>query len=178
MAGKNEEVLKEAFMTKRSQNKRSFTPTNWKDRWFVLSPENLIYYDGDKQSGRRKERGRVELSKVVVVECVDSAVFQRDWVFQLCYLSEEKEQFVLYIAAVSSQERDQWLDYIRRLVADNECLAEWYHQGVFIRSQWTCCKGGKDVTACTAVTWTINHNNNPPGECHTTNNHNNNPPGG
>lgn len=49
MAGKNEEVLKEAFMTKRSQNKRSFTPTNWKDRWFVLSPENLIYYDGDKQ---------------------------------------------------------------------------------------------------------------------------------
>ncbi|KAK3867042.1 hypothetical protein Pcinc_027472 [Petrolisthes cinctipes] len=49
MAGKNEEVLKEAFMTKRSQNKRSFTPTNWKERWFVLSPENLIYYDGDKQ---------------------------------------------------------------------------------------------------------------------------------
>ncbi|XP_071524543.1 tyrosine-protein kinase Btk isoform X6 [Panulirus ornatus] len=164
MAGKNEEVLKEAFMTKRSQNKRSFTPTNWKDRWFVLSPENLIYYDGDKQSGRRKERGRVELSRVVAVECVDSAVFQRDWVFQLCYLSDDKEQFVLYIAAVTSQERDQWLDYIRRLVADNECLAERYHHGVFIRSQWTCCKGGKEVTACAAVTWTINHNNNPPGK--------------
>ncbi|MPC32600.1 Tyrosine-protein kinase Btk29A [Portunus trituberculatus] len=49
MAGRNEEVLKEAFMTKRSQNKRSFTPTNWKERWFVLSPENLIYFDGDRQ---------------------------------------------------------------------------------------------------------------------------------
>lgn len=53
MAGKNEEVLKEAFMTKRSQNKRSFTPTNWKERWFVLSPENLIYYDGDRQVSER-----------------------------------------------------------------------------------------------------------------------------
>ncbi|KAK7085152.1 hypothetical protein SK128_000597 [Halocaridina rubra] len=48
-SGKNEEVLKESFMTKRSQNKRAFTHPNWKDRWFVLSPENLIYYDGDKQ---------------------------------------------------------------------------------------------------------------------------------
>ncbi|XP_063860981.1 tyrosine-protein kinase Btk-like isoform X3 [Scylla paramamosain] len=163
MAGRNEEVLKEAFMTKRSQNKRSFTPTNWKERWFVLSPENLIYFDGDRQSGRRKERGRVELSRVVAVECVNSVVFQRDYVFQLCYLSEEKEQYVLYIAAVSGYERDEWLGYLRRLVAANECLSDWYHEGAFIRNQWSCCKGGKDVAACTAVTWTINHNNNPPG---------------
>lgn len=75
------------------------------------------------QSGRRKERGRVELSRVVAVECVDSAVFQRDWVFQLCYLSDDREQFVLYIAAVTSQERDQWLDYIRR----RECLLAPHH---------------------------------------------------
>ncbi|KAK3876323.1 hypothetical protein Pcinc_018883 [Petrolisthes cinctipes] len=113
-------------------------------------------------SGRRKERGRVALSRVVAVECVDSAVFQRDWVFQLCYLSDEKEQYVLYIAAVTSQERDQWLDYLRRLVADNEGLAEWYHQGAFVKSQWSCCKSGKEDAPCTAVTWTINHNNNPP----------------
>lgn len=105
----------------------------------------------------------MELSRVVAVECVSSVVFQRDFVFQLCYLSDEKEQYVLYIAAVTSHERDQWLDYLRRLVAGNGCLSNWYHEGAFIRNQWSCCKGGKDVAACTAVTWTINHNNNPPG---------------
>ena len=51
---------------------------------------------------------------MVAVECVNSVVFQRDYVFQLCYLSEEKEQYVLYIAAVSGYERDEWLDYLRR----------------------------------------------------------------
>ncbi|ROT68611.1 hypothetical protein C7M84_013224 [Penaeus vannamei] len=163
MAGKNEEVLVEAFMTKRSQNKRTFTHTNWKERWFVLSPKNLIYYDGDKQSGRRKERGRVELIRVVAVESVDTAVFQRDFVFQLCYLSEDDDQYVLYIAAPTAQDREQWLDYIRKLVADNDCLSDKYHQGAFIKSQWSCCKGGKNTIACTDVTWTINHNNNPPG---------------
>ncbi|XP_042866055.1 uncharacterized protein LOC122249350 [Penaeus japonicus] len=165
MAGKNEEVLVEAFMTKRSQNKRTFTHTNWKERWFVLSPKNLIYYDGDRQSGRRKERGRVELIRVVAVESVDTAVFQRDFVFQLCYLSEDDDQYVLYIAAPTAQDREQWLDYIRKLVADNDCLSDKYHQGAFIKSQWSCCKGGKNTIACTDVTWTINHNNNPPGEC-------------
>lgn len=150
-------------MTKRSQNKRTFTHTNWKERWFVLSPKNLIYYDGDKQSGRRKERGRVELIRVVAVESVDTAVFQRDFVFQLCYLSEDDDQYVLYIAAPTAQDREQWLDYIRKLVADNDCLSDKYHQGAFIKSQWSCCKGGKNTIACTDVTWTINHNNNPPG---------------
>ncbi|XP_066950454.1 tyrosine-protein kinase Btk isoform X6 [Macrobrachium rosenbergii] len=159
--GKNEEVLKESFMTKRSQNKRAFTHPNWKERWFVLSPENLIYYDGDKQSGRRKERGRVKLSQVVAVECVDTEVFHRDWVFQLCYNSEENEQIVLYIAAATSQERDQWLDHLRRLVAQNPCLSDHYHNGCIKGNQWTCCKGGKDVSACTRVTWT---NNNPVGQ--------------
>ncbi|XP_063611964.1 tyrosine-protein kinase ITK/TSK-like, partial [Penaeus indicus] len=113
-------------------------------------------------SGRRKERGRVELIRVVAVESVDTAVFQRDFVFQLCYLSEDDDQYVLYIAAPTAQDREQWLDYIRKLVADNDCLSDKYHQGAFIKSQWSCCKGGKNTIACTDVTWTINHNNNPP----------------
>ena len=47
-AGCNEEVLRESFMTKRSQNKKKSWPTNWRDRWFVLTPKHIIYYDGDK----------------------------------------------------------------------------------------------------------------------------------
>lgn len=39
------EVVKEGLMIKRSQNKKRFTPINYKQRWFVLTSHNLIYYE-------------------------------------------------------------------------------------------------------------------------------------
>lgn len=49
MAGKDEpdEVVKDGFMVKRSQNKKRFTPINYKQRWFVLTRQHLTYYDSD-----------------------------------------------------------------------------------------------------------------------------------
>lgn len=50
MAGtEKDEVLRETFMVKRSQNKKIFTPVNYKERWFVLTRKALIYYDSDGQ---------------------------------------------------------------------------------------------------------------------------------
>ncbi|CAG9091318.1 unnamed protein product [Plutella xylostella] len=53
MAGKDEcedEVICQAFMVKRSQNKKRFTPVNYKERWFILTKKFLIYYDTDGES--------------------------------------------------------------------------------------------------------------------------------
>lgn len=48
MAGKDDdEVILQAFMVKRSQNKKLFTPVNYKERWLVLTRRALIYYDTD-----------------------------------------------------------------------------------------------------------------------------------
>jgi len=49
MAGKDgcDEVVKQGLMVKRSQNKKRFTPVNYKQRWFVLTRSFLIYYDPD-----------------------------------------------------------------------------------------------------------------------------------
>ncbi|XP_075234447.1 tyrosine-protein kinase Btk29A isoform X2 [Lycorma delicatula] len=71
MAGKDggEEVVKQGFMVKRSQNKKRFTPINYKQRWFVLTKRHLIYYDSDGE--RKKERGRVLLSSVNTIECAN-----------------------------------------------------------------------------------------------------------
>lgn len=50
MAGKDaESVVKQGFMVKRSQNKKRFTPVNFKQRWFVLTKQFLIYYDSDTE---------------------------------------------------------------------------------------------------------------------------------
>ncbi|RVE49507.1 hypothetical protein evm_005848, partial [Chilo suppressalis] len=48
MAGKDDdEVILQTFMIKRSQNKKLFTPVNFKGRWVVLKRRALAYYDSD-----------------------------------------------------------------------------------------------------------------------------------
>lgn len=42
---KGEEVIRQGMMTKRSQNKKRFTPVNYKQRWFILTRKGLTYYD-------------------------------------------------------------------------------------------------------------------------------------
>lgn len=39
------DVYKSGWMTKRSQNKKRFTPINYKLRWFELTKYCLCYYD-------------------------------------------------------------------------------------------------------------------------------------
>ncbi|CAB0028715.1 unnamed protein product, partial [Trichogramma brassicae] len=53
MAGKDgklepqeNDIILQGFMVKRSQNKKRFTPVNYKQRWFVLTRQHLVYYDG------------------------------------------------------------------------------------------------------------------------------------
>lgn len=40
-----QEIIKQGLMIKRSQNKKRFTPVNYKQRWFVLTSNSLIYYE-------------------------------------------------------------------------------------------------------------------------------------
>lgn len=39
------DVCKSGWMTKRSQNKKRFTPINYKLRWFELTKQFLYYFD-------------------------------------------------------------------------------------------------------------------------------------
>lgn len=48
MAGKDDDdILLQTFMVKRSQNKKLFTPVNFKERWLVLTRRFLVYYELD-----------------------------------------------------------------------------------------------------------------------------------
>lgn len=54
MAGKDEDdVILQTFMVKRSQNKKLFTPVNFKGRWVVLNRRSLIYYDHDGEVSKK-----------------------------------------------------------------------------------------------------------------------------
>lgn len=47
----NEDILRQGFLIKRSQNKKRFSTSNnsYKQRWFVLTTRHLIYYDTDSE---------------------------------------------------------------------------------------------------------------------------------
>lgn len=53
MAGKDDlddcDIIKQGLMVKRSQNKKRFMPINYKQRWFVLTTKNFIYYESESE---------------------------------------------------------------------------------------------------------------------------------
>lgn len=56
MAGKDDlddcDIIKQGLMVKRSQNKKRFIPINYKQRWFVLTTKNFIYYESESEVSR------------------------------------------------------------------------------------------------------------------------------
>ncbi|KAF2359571.1 Pleckstrin domain [Trinorchestia longiramus] len=148
------EVLREAFMIKRSQNRSRFGPTNWRERWFVLTSSHIIYYDGDRQakltSGRKKEKGRVDLSSVECVERVAESAFDRDHVFQIVHVIDGEESCTLYVEAATQHDCSAWIHHVRQLVCENTGLQSLYHPGRPLRGLWSCCKS---ANPCTPITW-------------------------
>ncbi|XP_053994757.1 tyrosine-protein kinase Btk29A isoform X4 [Hylaeus volcanicus] len=134
---KSGDVVRQGFMVKRSQNKKRFTPVNYKQRWFVLTRRFLVYYDGDGE--RRKERGRIAVESVHVVETaslgsnaggvgggVGSDVAGSETgtgggggggippglPFQVGY-REAGQEYTLYLLAGREQDRAEWIRAIR-----------------------------------------------------------------
>uniref|UniRef100_A0A1B6GJN3 Tyrosine-protein kinase n=1 Tax=Cuerna arida TaxID=1464854 RepID=A0A1B6GJN3_9HEMI len=152
MAGKDaDSVVKQGFMVKRSQNKKRFTPVNFKQRWFVLTKRHLVYYDSDSE--RRKERGRIVLSSVRIVEPAaislpgeldnnalnNSPAPASGSPLQVGY-SDAGQEYTLYLVAPREQERDDWINALRSVCCDNASLSDRYHVGLWNGKRWSCCR--------------------------------------
>lgn len=166
MAGKDEkgeDVICQTFMIKRSQNKKRFTPINYKQRWFILTKKALTYYDTDGE--RRKERGRIETSGIRVVEpaelgevrrpapaaalpAADAARYPRGYAFQVGYV-EAGNEYTLYLVAAKVVERSAWIRAIRSVCSTNEQLSARYHRGLYGGGRWSCCgEAARAVAGC------------------------------
>ena len=113
-----EDSLKAGWLTKRSQFKARFAAfaTNYKDRWFVLTRTALIYYDS-QDPGRRKERGRLQLKEVKLVEKVSLKDREEpSGAFQIGYTQNSSQESLMCIIAKSDVERDEWIALIRNLI--------------------------------------------------------------
>ncbi|CAK1578458.1 unnamed protein product [Parnassius mnemosyne] len=150
MSTKDEdEVICQTFMVKRSQNKKLFTPVNYRKRFLVLTRKALIYYDSDNQ--RRKERGRIptctihtvehaqlgELSKQIPDEEGEKSPSYR-YPFQVSY-SENSTDYILYLVAGDHSERLRWIHAIRTVCVANARRAR-YHPAAWCARRWGCCQ--------------------------------------
>jgi len=150
MAGSQDEVLKQTWMTKRSQLKSRISWTNYKERWFCLTRSSLVYYDGDDEV-KRKEKGRIMVRDIQVVEQV--TLEDRPHSFQIKY-SEGGQEYTLYIQAKSESEREEWMQLARNLVRHNPGLLDRFHPGVFA-GKWLCCgETPKSCLGCQGISWT------------------------
>ena len=169
-----EDVLKTSWMTKRSQLKSRFSFTNYKDRWFVLTRNSLIYYDG-ADTLKKKEKGRVPLKEVRLVEQVTLRDESKPHAFQVMpssnYLNKSKNlsefqvgyreaghDYALYIQAKSDSEREEWVQLLRNLCRHNGTLSEKFHPSHWAAGRWLCCGEQRSSPGCQPITWTPRQN--------------------
>lgn len=137
------DIIKEASMVKRSQNKKRIGPINYKTRWFILTPNTLTYHSGNQEK-RGKEKGKVELRTVKLIEYIKEDALDKKFAFQIGY-----NENLLYIIAISPEQRDDWINTLRKMCTDNPGLVDKYHPGIWSGGRWVCCAAcSKSASGC------------------------------
>ena len=155
----SEDSLKSGWLTKRSQLKTRFAAfaTNYKDRWFILTRTALIYHDSQDPS-RRKERGRLPLKEIKLVEKVSLKDREEpSGAFQIGYAQNNgnHQDASMCIIAKSDVERDEWIALIRNLIRSNNSLSDKYHPCQWSAGRWICCgDANRNQVGCEPITWT------------------------
>ncbi|XP_010219597.1 PREDICTED: cytoplasmic tyrosine-protein kinase BMX, partial [Tinamus guttatus] len=143
----DKKTILEELLLKKSQQKKKISPTNYKERLFVLTTANLSYYEYDKEK-RGSKKGSIDIKKIRCVETVnleESAPPARQYPFQIVY-----KDGLLYVYAASEQSRNKWLAALHKEIKDNSDLLNKYHKGFYTNGKFLCCNQTcKTAPGCT-----------------------------
>ncbi|KAK5617315.1 hypothetical protein CRENBAI_007913 [Crenichthys baileyi] len=103
---KKNPILREGFLVKRGH-----IVHNWKARWFMLTPDKLLYYKYEGGKRDSCQRGKI-LLKDSVITCPFLEYENRPLVFKL----QTKHGVDHFLEACSREERDEWAADIRATV--------------------------------------------------------------
>ncbi|KAL1459211.1 hypothetical protein WDU94_011218, partial [Cyamophila willieti] len=122
---------------------------------------------------RKKERGRIPLDSISVVEKATisldgSGDTQQEsnietnnllngvgfgtqqtpagFSIQIWYTTPGGQDVILYLITPVELERQDWLHALRNAVSDNSCLATHYHRGLWNGKRWLCCKSSAKLS--------------------------------
>ncbi|KAM9354759.1 pleckstrin-2 [Pholidichthys leucotaenia] len=90
--------LREGFLVKRGH-----VVHNWKARWFVLTPDKLLYY---KYEGSRRDS--CQRGKILLKDCVIACPFLEYESRPLVFKVQTKHGVDHFLEACSREERDEW----------------------------------------------------------------------
>ncbi|XP_040563803.1 tyrosine-protein kinase Btk [Lepeophtheirus salmonis] len=140
-------------MTKRSQLKSRFSFMNYKNRWFLLTPSALHYFDNEHPT-KKKEKGRILLKDLRWIERCPTEEETRPHTFQLGYAQGE-DYVVLCVQSKAEQETEEWVSLLRTLVRHNPELSETYHPQPWNNNKWPCCsESSRSARGCAQVSLT------------------------
>ncbi|XP_037368574.1 cytoplasmic tyrosine-protein kinase BMX [Talpa occidentalis] len=143
----NTKSILEELLLKRSQQKKKMSPSNYKERLFVLTKTNLSYYEYDKMK-RGSRKGMIEIKKIRCVEKVnleEQTPVERQYPFQIVY-----KDGLLYVYASNEESRSQWLKALQKEIRGNPHLLIKYHSGFFVDGKFLCCQQScKAAPGCT-----------------------------
>ncbi|NXA39083.1 BMX kinase, partial [Eudromia elegans] len=132
----DKKAILQELLLKKSQQKKKISPTNYKERLFVLTTASLSYYEYDKEK-RGSKKGSIDIKKIRCVETVnleESAPPARRYPFQIVY-----KDGLLYVYATSEESRNRWLAALHKEIKDNSDLLNKYHRGFFTNGKFLCC---------------------------------------
>lgn len=143
----NTKSILEELLLKRSQQKKKMSPSNYKERLFVLTKTSLSYYEYDKMK-RGSRKGLIEIKKIRCVEKVnleEQTPVERQYPFQIVY-----KDGLLYVYASNEESRSQWLKALQKEIRGNPQLLIKYHSGFFVDGKFLCCQQScKAAPGCT-----------------------------
>ncbi|XP_062909163.1 tyrosine-protein kinase ITK/TSK-like [Mobula hypostoma] len=126
----------EEFLIKRSQQKRRTSPSNYKERYFILTRSRLAYYEC--RTGKKSVmKGFVDISKIKCVEIVltdMSLPCSYKYPFQVFH-----ENYYLYVFAPSKESRQKWVTALKEESKNNNILTNKYHPNFWAEGHWLCC---------------------------------------
>uniref|UniRef100_A0A1B0AEN1 PH domain-containing protein n=1 Tax=Glossina pallidipes TaxID=7398 RepID=A0A1B0AEN1_GLOPL len=115
------DIVKSGFMIKRAQNKKRFTPVNYKQRWFELTKRTLSYFDVESVESRfcetscrhvvnpgkfaertREQKGQKRNLPYIVLRSCDVVSFKYAQPIDTLHVELVKKEAFLYTLAMNS----------------------------------------------------------------------------
>jgi hypothetical protein len=123
---------------------------NWKARFFVLTSDELTYWDefGGSTNPKASKKGTILVQQVRAAEELPDSTFDRANMFQIVYGDSNQ---ILYVQSSDTGDRQDWLQCLRKLIAPASQNSS-FHPG-FFDGRWTCCSDSNKLsTGCKPCT--------------------------
>ncbi|KAM9833102.1 tyrosine-protein kinase ITK/TSK isoform 2-T2 [Syngnathus typhle] len=135
-------VILDGTMIKKSQQKRKTSPSNYKERFFVLDTQELKY--SECRTGRKPIlKGCIKLCSIKCVDMVFTDLpipCDYKYPFQVFH-----DNHYLYIFAPDNDCRLKWVHALKEETKNNN-LVEKYHPQFWIDGKWKCCQQSEKLS--------------------------------